>query len=444
MHFRFDIEKKLEDNTGAPMLGRAGIFRTPHGDIPTPAFVPVGTKATVKAITPEMLESLGADVMLANTYHLLLQPGDEVVQKAGGLHSFMNWKGPMMTDSGGFQVFSLGAAYGKDISKITKAIDPSLQITERSSADEGVPKLATIGADGVSFRSHIDGTLYYITPEKSIEIQQNLGADIIFAFDECTSPAEPFRYQEEALHRTHAWAKRSLVQHEKMEQEKASEEKPRSKVLGSPLGEYAVSARPSPELFPRSPQALFGIVQGGREEELRKKSAQVISEMKTESGREFDGFGIGGSFAKEDMSTAVKWVNEILPENKPRHLLGIGEPEDLFMGVENGVDFFDCVAPTRMARNGTLYTHAGKINMFNAEHKEAFVPIEENCGCYTCKNYTRAYVAHLFRAKEMLGGTLATIHNLYFIVSLVKGMRNAIVEGNFEEYKASFFNTYKA
>lgn len=384
------------------MLGRAGIFRTPHGDIPTPAFVPVGTKATVKAITPEMLESLGADVMLANTYHLLLQPGDEVVQKAGGLHSFMNWKGPMMTDSGGFQVFSLGAAYGKDISKITKAIDPSFQITERSSADEGVPKLATIGADGVSFRSHIDGTLYYITPEKSIEIQQNLGADIIFAFDECTSPAEPFRYQEEALHRTHAWAKRSLDFHKSKQ----------------------------------TRQALFGIVQGGREESLRKKSAEFIG------GMDFDGFGIGGSFAKEDMSTAVKWVNEILPENKPRHLLGIGEPEDLFMGVENGVDFFDCVAPTRMARNGTLYTHTGKINMFNAEHKEAFIPIEENCGCYTCKNYTRAYVAHLFRAKEMLGGTLATIHNLYFIVHLVKGMRNAILEGNFEEYKASFFKKY--
>ncbi len=419
MSFLFKIEKKLEGKhsaEGKPM-GRAGVFSTPHGDIPTPAFVPVGTKATVKSLTPEILCELGAKVILANTYHLLLQPSDELVKKAGGLHCFMNWHGPMMTDSGGFQVFSLGAAYGKEISKITKTADVSMQITERSSANEGVPKLVSIGADGVSFRSHINGALYYVTPERSVEIQQNLGADIIFAFDECTSPTETFIYQEEALLRTHQWAKRSLEQHEKMEKKKY--------------------------LTHILPQAIFGIVQGGREEVLRKKSAKTIAEMKTGSGRSFDGFGIGGSFAKEDMSTVVKWVNEILPENKPRHLLGIGEPEDLFMGVENGVDFFDCVAPTRMARNGALYTKNGKINMFNAEHKENFSKIEEDCECYTCKNYSCAYIAHLFRAKEMLAATLATVHNLHFITKLVAGMRQSILDNTFYEYKDRFFNTYR-
>jgi queuine tRNA-ribosyltransferase len=394
---RFNIEKKIENT-----LGRAGILETPHGIIHTPAFVPVGTKATVKGITPEMLNILGAEVMLANTYHLYLQPGDEIVALAGGTHKFMNWDRPMMTDSGGFQVFSLGAAYGKEISKITKITDPSFIIPERSTADDGVPRLATIGNDGVSFRSHLDGSLHYITPEKSIEIQHNLGADIIFAFDECTSPAENLRYQEEALERTHAWAKRCLDEHKKLGGE----------------------------------QALFGIVQGGREEKLRKNSAEFFRSM------DFDGYGIGGSFAKEDMSTAVKWVNEILPEDKPRHLLGIGEPEDLFMGVENGVDLFDCVAPTRNARNGTLYTHTGKINILNAEYKTDFSPIEKGCECYSCMNYTRAYVSHLFRAKEMLGGTLATIHNLYFIVNLVKDMRKHILAGTFIEFKENFLKNY--
>lgn len=395
--FIFTIEKKLDGT-----LARAGAFTTPHGVIQTPAFVPVATKATLKALTPEMLAELGAQVTLANTYHLMLQPGDDIVKEAGGLHAFMNWPRPTMTDSGGFQVFSLGAAYGKDLSKVVKAVDPSLQIPERSSVDDGVPRLATIGNDGVSFRSHIDGALHYITPEKSIEIQHNLGADIIFAFDECTSPAEDLRYQEEALARTHAWAKRSLSYHKSNENN----------------------------------QALFGIVQGGRDEQLRKKSAEFIGAL------DFDGFGIGGSFAKEDMSTAVKWVNEVLPEGKPRHLLGIGEPEDLFMGVENGVDFFDCVAPSRNARNGTLYTKNGKINISNTIFQKVFSPIDEGCGCYTCTQYTAAYIAHLFRAKEMLGGTLATIHNLYFITHLVADMRQAILDGTFFEFKDTFLKTY--
>lgn len=397
MHFK--IEKKLKDS-----LGRVGVLETPHGTIYTPAFVPVGTKATIKALTPEQVESLGAEIILANTYHLYLQPGDELVAKAGGLHKFMNWHGPMVTDSGGFQVFSLGAAYGKEISKITKMVDPSLQIPERFDDSAG-PKLAKIGQDGVSFTSHLDGSVHYITPERSIQIQHNLGADIIFAFDECTSPSEDLRYQEEALERTHRWAERSLAEHKRLNTEHFS-----------PL--------------------LFGIIQGGRDEALRKKSAEFIG------GLDFDGFGIGGSFAKEDMSTSVKWVNEILPEDKPRHMLGIGEPEDLFMGIENGVDLFDCVAPTRNARNGSLYTKSGKINILNTKFREDFTPIEKDCGCYTCQNYTASYVAHLFHGKEMLAGTLASIHNLYFIINLVKKIRQSILDDNFFEFKQEFLAGY--
>jgi queuine tRNA-ribosyltransferase len=403
MSFSFKIERKL---SGA--LGRAGVLATPHGDIKTPAFVPVATKATVKALTPDQVSSLGAEVVLANTYHLYLQPGDDLVRDAGGLGKFMNWAGPTMTDSGGFQVFSLGAAYGKEISKVVTITDPSLLIPERTD-EQALPKLAKIGEDGVSFKSHLDGSLHYITPEKSIEIQHNLGADIIFAFDECTSPAEDLRYQEEALGRTHRWARRSLDHHNSLILE--------NKRISNP--------------------AIFGIVQGGREESLRKRSANFFKEG------DWDGFGIGGSFAKEDMSTAVKWVNEILPEDKPRHLLGIGEPEDLFMGVENGVDLFDCVAPTRNARSGTLYTKNGKINITNAGFTKDFSPIDSECSCYTCTNFTRTYISHLFKGKEMLAGTLATIHNLYFIIHLVSSMRQAILNDNFLELKENFLNSYR-
>lgn len=395
----FKIEKKLKNS-----LARAGVLKTAHGEIHTPAFVPVGTKATVKALTPEQVMNLGAEVVLGNTYHLYLQPGDKLVAEAGGFGKFMNWPGPTMTDSGGFQVFSLGVAFDKGISKITKAVtDSSLLIPERFD-DVLAPRLAKIGQDGVSFKSHLDGSVHYITPEKSIEIQHNLGADIIFAFDECTSPAEDIKYQEEALERTHRWAKRSLEEHVKLNKE--------------------------------NKKALFGIVQGGRDENLRKKSAKFIGDLN------FDGFGIGGSFAKEDMSSAVKWVNEILPEEKPRHLLGIGEPEDLFMGVENGVDLFDCVAPTRNARNGTLYTKRGKVNITNAKYKNDFGPIDEGCECYVCKNYTRAYVSHLFHGKEMQAGTLASIHNLYFIVHLVKQIRQSILGDKFLEFKKEFLSLY--
>jgi queuine tRNA-ribosyltransferase len=422
----FKIKKKIPN-----FLGRAGVLTTPHGEILTPSFVIVGTKATIKSVAPEQLINDNVQVVLANTYHLYLQPGDELIKEAGGIHKFMNWEGPIMTDSGGFQVFSLGVAYGKEISKVVSITDPSLLITERSSLDDGLPRLATIGNDGVSFRSHIDGSLHYITPEKSIEIQHNLGADIIFAFDECTSPTENDRYQEEALSRTHAWAKRSLEEHKKREQAKQEySNSSRFTLKGS-------DATQNLNIIASRPQALFGIVQGGRSEVLRKKSAEVIGSM------DFDGFGIGGSFAKEDMSTAVKWVNEILPEEKPRHLLGIGEPEDLFMGVENGVDLFDCVGPTRIARNGTLFTDEGKINILNAKFVKDFEKINKDCECYTCKNYTKAYISHLFRAKEMFGATLASIHNIYFINKLVSDMRQAILDDKFFEFKKEFLDKYK-
>ncbi|MCE9585692.1 tRNA-guanine transglycosylase, partial [Candidatus Nomurabacteria bacterium] len=271
-------------------------------------------------------------------------------------------------------------------------------------------------------------SIHYITPEKSIQIQHNLGADIIFAFDECTSPAEDSKYQEEALERTHMWAKRCLDEHKKLEEAKFAH----TQVLGSPSAQPDHSSNQTSPL----PQALFGIVQGGRDEKLRKQSAEFIKNL------DFDGFGIGGSFAKEDMSTAVKWVNEILPEEKPRHLLGIGEPEDLFMGIENGVDLFDCVLPTRLGRNGTIYTKTGKISITNTKYRNDFTPIEYDCECYSCKNYTRSYIAHLFHGKEMLAGTLASTHNLYFIVNLVKKIRQSILDDNFQEFKKEFLGNY--
>ena len=403
----FSIQKKIPH-----ALGRAGILTTPHGKIETPSFVVVGTKASVKALSPEQVSSLGAEVVLANTYHLYLEPGDERVKKAGGMHHFMNWHGPTMTDSGGFQAFSLGAAFGTNVSKIAKGNTGEDSVGEENGEEVA---LAKIDEYGVTFRSHLDGSEHRFTPERSIEIQHNIGADMIFAFDECTSPQAPRAYQEEAMARTHRWAKRCLDYH---------------------LSH--LEAKP-----PSERQALFGIVQGGRFKDLREESAKIISDMQS-CGRGFDGFGIGGSFDKEDMNTAVGWVNALLPEDKPRHLLGIGEPADLFGGIENGVDLFDCVAPTRMARNGTLHTKDGRINILNAQFREDFSPIEKECGCYTCTHYTRAYVAHLFRAKEMFAATLASIHNLYFIVNLVKKIRQSIFDGVFEEYKKSFLQRYYA
>lgn len=387
---------------------RVGEIHTAHGIIKTPAFIPVGTKATVKSLTPEQIESLGAQAVLANTYHLYLEPGEGIVNKSGGLQKFMHWDKPTFTDSGGFQVFSLGAAFGYSISKITKGNEDEIMLPFEQEVAEGQRKSnagkARIDENGVTFRSHIDGSAHYFTPEKAIEIQHTLGADIIFAFDECTSPMEGEHYQKRSLDRTHRWAKRCLDFH----QSKDNSER----------------------------QALYAVIQGGRFEHLRKESAQFLG------GMDFDGYGIGGSFAKEDMSSGVLWANEFLPKEKPRHLLGIGEVEDLFMGVENGCDTFDCVAATRIARNGQVYTRTGKINLFNEKFKEDFEVIDNECDCYTCQHFTKAYLSHLFRAKEMLGATLATIHNLRFIVRLVDEMREHLLDDTFEEFKESFLKNY--
>ncbi len=402
---KFEIHKELENG-----LGRIGTIHTPHGDIETPAFVAVGTKGTVKSLTPEQVKETGVQTIITNTYHLYLEPGDENIKKMGGLHKAMNWSGPLMTDSGGFQVFSLGVAYGKGISKIAHNKEKEILLTEKTESgaegneDEAKATTVRIDPNGVMFRDHSKGDAHYFTPEKSIYIQHNLGADIIFAFDECTSPHEPLHYQKEALERTHRWAKRSLEYHK---------------------------SKPNAET-----QALFGIVQGGRDETLRKESAEFIGSL------DFDGFGIGGSFDKEDMNKAVEWCNSILPKEKPRHLLGIGEPEDLFMAVENGCDLFDCVAPTRIARNGGIYTKEGKINLLNQKFREDMDPLDNGCECYTCKNFTRSYIAHLFHAKEMLGSTLASIHNIYFLAHLVDGMRESIKNGTFAVHKKDFLTKY--
>jgi len=396
---KFKIQAKIPNGRG-----RAGVIETAHGSILTPAFIPVATKATIKSLTREQVRDyVGADAVLANTYHLYLQPGIEVLRKAGGLGKFMNWHGPTFTDSGGFQAFSLGSGMGKKEGKIASikkevSVVSGLGVKNKEvvSADE-IPMLAKIDDDGVTFKSIIDGSTHVFTPERSIEIQQAIGADIIFAFDECLASSESYERQKKAIERTAIWAKRCLDFHRGL----------------------------------ASGQALFGIVQGGRYEDLRRLSAKNIGSM------DFDGFGIGGSFDKDDIGTAVGWVADELPENKPRHLLGIGDPADLILGIENGMDTFDCVAPTRIARNGSAYCKGetnSKINLLNARFVNDLLPIDPSCDCYTCKNYTRSYLAHLFRAKEMLSATLVSIHNLYFVVNLVKMARQAIVDNKWTEF----------
>ncbi|MBX2866795.1 tRNA guanosine(34) transglycosylase Tgt [Candidatus Kaiserbacteria bacterium] len=390
----FEVVKKSTTSRA-----RAGVIHTPHGDIETPAFVVVGTKGTVKSVKPEDMEQyIGAQVALANTYHLYLQPGHEIVKEAGGLHQFSNWHMPTMTDSGGFQVFSLGAAFGKGVTKFAKgdeSAEEGINIYSKEMA-QSHGKLCVIDEEGVTFTSHHDGSMHRFTAERSIEIQHDIGADIIVAFDECTSPTASKEYQEEAMERTHRWAKRSILAHKQ---------------------NYDALKR----------QGLYGVVQGGRYLDLREKSAQVLSAM------DFDGFGIGGSFSKEDLGASLEVVNDILPEDKPRHLLGIGEPEDIFRGVHAGCDTFDCVAPTRLARTGTIYahTHEGiqKLNLLNTKYQRDFGKPDEGCDCYVCTNYTRAYLAHLFRAQEMLGAHLASIHNLYTIVQYTKRLREEILAG---------------
>lgn len=349
---------------------RAGSFSTPHGLIQTPVFAPVGTQATVKAVTPRQLHDLEASLILANTYHLYLRPGDELVAELGGLHTFMNWPGPILTDSGGFQVFSLA-------------------------------EIRSIDADGVTFKSHIDGSTHRFTPERSIAIQENLGADIIMALDECPHPYGR-ETNEAAVQRTHAWLER------------------------------CVAAKT------RAGQALFGIVQGGVYHDLRQQSAEFVSSF------DLPGYAIGGlavGETKEEMHAAIETVNAILPEGKPRYLMGVGTPEDLVNAVSRGVDVFDCVAPTRLARHKAAFLRKGRLNLAKAEHTRSSRPIDDQCTCYTCQNFSRAYLRHLIMAKEMLAATLISIHNLHTLLQLAREMRAAVLDGRFGAFAAAYFST---
>jgi queuine tRNA-ribosyltransferase len=344
---------------------RAGIFRTPHGDIPTPVFAPVGTAATVKGVPPRDLKELGATLVLSNTYHLYLRPGDELVARMGGLHRFMDWDGPMLTDSGGYQVFSL-----RDLRKVDD--------------------------DGVTFRSHLDGSTHRFTPEKVISIEENLGADIIMVLDECAPPTQR-EYNIEALRRTHLWAERCRQAHT------------------------------------RSDQALFGIVQGGVFHDLREQSARFLIDL------DFPGYAIGGlavGETKEQMHGVLDLLDPILPDDKPRYLMGVGTLEDFFETVARGVDMFDCVLPTRLARHGAAFTHNGRLNLRNQSLSEDKSPIEDGCACYACQHFTRSYIRHLMVAKEILGLYLASIHNLHFLLDTMRQIRASIFDHTFESLKA--------
>ena len=401
--FSFSIEKRAGSGRA-----RAGVIHTPHGDIKTPAFSPVGTKANVKGILPDALTKLGAQVVLANTYHLYLQPGEEVVKKAGGLGTFMGWKGPTMTDSGGFQVFSLGAAFGRTISKFTKG-----EVTEKEDQvavyDEDVAsqhgQLAVIDDEGVTFTSHHDGSLHRFTPERSIEIQHALGADMFFAFDECTSPTEPYEYQREAMVGTHKWAERSLKAHRQ-------------------------------NIEAAKKQAIFGIVQGGRHEDLRKESAREIASLG------FDGIGIGGSFSKEDMRGALQAAVGESPEELPKHFLGIGEPGDVLEGIASGMDLFDCVAATRIGRHGSIYTKRGIIHLKGAGYRDDYGPLDPETPIAGTETFTRAYVSHLAHSREMLGSVICSMHNVGFILKLVDDARQAILDDRFDEFREEFTRGY--
>ena len=452
--FSFDIIHKSPE---APMA-RVGIIHTPHGDIDTPTFITVGTKATVKALTPEQIRDyVGAQAVLANTYHLYLQPGSEIVRDHGGFANMMQWKRkdgergvcmPTFTDSGGFQVFSLGQAMGRGVTKVATSSQMALEASKESQRrqaptppppqgggaahsqelsnpfhGEGAEggrgeivksdgggesvSLVKITEDGVEFKSIIDGSKHFFSPEKSMQIQHDLGADIFFAFDECTSPLAPYEYQIEALERTSRWAARSLAEHQRLGVSVAT-------------GEM---------------QALYGVVQGGAYADLRERSARELGAM------DFDGYGIGGSFTKEDMGLTVKCATENLPEGKPRHLLGIGEPIDFFVGVEYGIDTFDCVTASRVARNGAIYTLDGRINITNAKYKTDMSSICEDKNCYA-HAYTKAYLHHLFRSEEILASTMATIHNLHFITKLVANIRKSLLENRFYEFKKEFCDKY--
>ncbi|UXA21001.1 tRNA guanosine(34) transglycosylase Tgt [Mycobacterium sp. SMC-4] len=384
--------------------GRTGVIHTPHGDIHTPAFIAVGTQATVKAVLPETMKHLGAQAVLANAYHLYLQPGPDIVDEAGGLGAFMNWPGPTFTDSGGFQVMSLGVGFKKVLAMDTARVQADDVIAE------GKQRLAHVDDDGVTFRSHLNGSTHRFTPEVSIGIQHQLGADIIFAFDELTTLVNTRAYQERSVERTHRWAVRCVAEHRRLSELRND----------------------------KAPQALFGVVQGAQYEDLRRHAARGLAEL------DFDGFGIGGALEKQNLATIVGWVTSELPEDKPRHLLGISEPDDLFAAVEAGADTFDCVSPSRVARNAAVYSTGGRFNITGSRYRRDFTPIDAECDCYTCAHYTRAYLHHLFKAKEILSKTLCTIHNERFVIRLVDQIRAAISEGRFEDLREHVLGRYYA
>lgn len=352
---------------------RRGRVTTPHGTIETPVFMPVGTAATVKAMRPEEVKELGAEIILSNTYHLYLRPGHEIVKEAGGLHKFMNWDRPILTDSGGFQVFSLGA-------------------------------MRKIREEGVEFRSHIDGSKHMLSPEKSMEIQNALGSDIIMAFDECAPYPADRQYVKDSLERTTRWLKRCKEYHKDTDR-----------------------------------QSLFGIMQGGMYPDLRKLSAEQIVEL------DLPGYAIGGLSVGEPKPIMYEIMDECvdyLPKDKPRYLMGVGSPDCLFEGVERGIDMFDCVLPTRIARHGMAMTSQGRVNIKNAAYEKDFTPLDPNCDCYTCRNYSKAYLRHLFKADEILSSMLMTNHNLHFLVNTMKNIRKSIEEDRFLEYKKEFYESY--
>ena len=353
-------------------MARAGVIHTPHGDVVTPAFCPVGTQATVKTLSPRELVELDVHMLLGNTYHLYLRPGSDLVERMGGLHKFMGWNRAILTDSGGFQVFSLKG-------------------------------LRVVDDDGVTFRSHIDGSEHRFTPERVVEIQEQLGSDIAMVLDECAEP-DDYAYNVSALRRTHYWAERCL------------------------------------QAQTRSDQALFGIVQGGIFEDLRAESARVLTSL------DFPGYAIGGlsvGESKVDMLRTLDRVTPLLPTDKPRYLMGVGSPEDLVEGVGRGIDMFDCVLPTRLARNGAVFTAQGRLNLRNSRFKDDPLPIEEGCSCYACRHFSRAYLRHLVIAKEILGLRLNTLHNLQFLLELMRGLRQAILDGRYEDFRLAFWEHYR-
>lgn len=352
---------------------RLGILHTPHGDIETPIFMPVGTQATVKSMTPEELKEIGSQIILSNTYHLYLRPGHELVKKAGGLHEFMHWDKPILTDSGGFQVFSLGP-------------------------------LRKISEEGVEFRSHLDGSKHFLTPEKAMEIQNALGSDIMMAFDECAPYPASREYVKNSLERTTRWLERCKEAHKNAEN-----------------------------------QALFGIIQGGMYKDLREQSAKEITSI------DLPGYAIGGLSVGEPkpiMYDILEHTTPLMPVDKPRYLMGVGSPDDLIEGVIRGVDMFDCVLPTRIARNGTAMTSQGKVVVRNATYAEDFTPLDSECDCYTCRNYTKAYIRHLIKTNEMLGARLITTHNLHFLLKLMENIRQAIREDRLLDFREEFFTKY--